>query len=592
MPLDQDLPLKTAGVMICARVDWKNDEVRNRIVFKSGTKEAIVECIHTIVYAGPADNALTFAMDGCLREKQRAWMQRAGGPVTLPPWEHFAALKSYVGAIADMGIFTMFRVSGDPAQRPSLLIPFGFNPAMQEQVTRALEQVAPDAMDAYQLDLAAEYLDSQPPGWIISNWKEVENTPNRLLDLFRKDPNQFLSRLLVWGNTVTYLSLPWELPHAWASLCLQVWPVMLKTWDAETITRWFRLSSLWDRVQDRLFEQPALLADAKAIAPDLPWDMLRLEWQARRLAEQRNFDGEDFPPVEIWAREPFCGYTFPRDILAPDTPVLRRSRVQAFLSKPIFYLDDVMEDDVSAWAQNTLSHIDDALAAPFPADRSRPKPQHRWDPTQRHYVDFTPAEVVHSIEQGDHKTRRNVVLCYPVPPEWQEKLAAHWDFATRLALVGNPATIPAVIATLARDPQPCVRLAAEARMRKGTATFEPLFGEILDPGEIVWLLTSHPNVNFLFGVTAWGDGSDAYRDWYNTRRKEIWKGEKNPWEDRVEDVYSWAFNRGIMWQMAERNPPRSYLAYHGLSPFACYRWPCMFLGLNFFTEEWDEEPPS
>src|SRR5271157_1810028 len=142
-PLAQDSLLYGNGVTICARVDWINyftlqlgnrpeltseekvsevwdglhgktpvrTELHNRIVFRQGDREATVECTHTLVNAGPAARGLTFAEDvyiqrGQLSKADQAWMQRGGGPVALPPWEHFAALKSFVAAIAEMGIFS------------------------------------------------------------------------------------------------------------------------------------------------------------------------------------------------------------------------------------------------------------------------------------------------------------------------------------------------------------------------------------------------------------------------------------------------------------------------------------------------------
>ncbi len=231
-----------------------------------------------------------------------------------------------------------------------------------------------------------------------------------------------------------------------------------------------------------------------------------------------------------------------------------------------------LADECVEWAQRISSHLDDYLTAPFPADRVRPEPTRRWDPALKLYFDLTPAEIVDSIERGDHRLRRNVTLTFPISPELQGKLATHWDFATRLALIGNPKTMASVIAILAQDPQPCVRLAAEARLRRGSASLEPLFGEILDPGEIVWLLASHPGVSFEFGVTTWGDGSNAYHDWFTARLREN--------KDRrhlLGDLYSWVFSQGIFMEDSERGPHGSHLVYYGLAQYACGQLPCFYL---------------
>ncbi len=287
------------------------------------------------------------------------------------------------------------------------------------------------------------------------------------------------------------------------------------------------------------------------------------------------------PPAEVWARIPFCDYTFPRDLLSPDSPNLRRARVQAYLlqvTKAYTETDigEPISDIYLDWARKVSSNLDDFLTAPFPADRVRPEPIRHWDNTLKQHVDLTPAEVVHSIEHGDHEQRRNVVLTCPVPPELQGKLATNWDFATRLALIGNPGTSPAVIATLTQDPQPCVRLAAAARVRRGTTSFEPLFGEILDPGELVWLLSSHPGVLFQFGATAWGDGSQAYRDWFAARLREIKEHTFQPGE-----LYGWMYSGSSFLEECERGWDGSHLAYYGLSRHACGQLPCLYLGLDF-----------
>ncbi len=64
--LSQDLPLLSIGITIGARVDWEGNNIHNRIVFRrvddnGRRRKASVECTHTVVYAGPASDALTFA---------------------------------------------------------------------------------------------------------------------------------------------------------------------------------------------------------------------------------------------------------------------------------------------------------------------------------------------------------------------------------------------------------------------------------------------------------------------------------------------------------------------------------------------------
>ncbi len=562
-PLPEDLPLHAVGIKICARVDWEGEDVHNRILFrriddKGRRRKRSVECTHTVVYTGPASDALTFAEDfetfTNMTQADRARLIQKEKLVTLPPWEHFAALKSYVAAVADMCVIALLRQSIIASTESADGLPFGFNAEMQEQVARALRAIAPRALILIYRDLTCEFLDTHPPVALIAQWMDRSN--------------------LFEGNSI----------H-------KHWGFLLRHVDTHTLVYWFRYTRIADRFQNHLFNKPALLAKAQAIAPDLPWDSLHHEWEARSAAERMDFITEtrhflkNIPPYDVLAREPFCDYTFPRDILSPDSTSTRRSRVQAYLCQmtKAYTETDVGEpptDHYLDWAQKVSTHLDDFLTAPFPVDRVRPEPIHHWDNTLKRNVGLTPAEVVDSIEHGDHYQRRDAVLCYPVPPELQEKLAIHWDFATRLALVGNPGTRASVIATLAQDSQPCVRFAADARVRRGAASFEPRFGEILDPGEMMWLLSAHPGIFFQFGVTAWGDGSDAYRDWFNTRFRE-----NKELKHLLGELYAWACSGGIFWEEDERGPHGSHLAYYGLTQYACGQMPCLYLGLHFLGDQ-------
>ncbi|HMF30039.1 MAG TPA: hypothetical protein VKK79_01390, partial [Candidatus Lokiarchaeia archaeon] len=63
----------------------------------------------------------------------------------IMPWEHFAALKSYVAAIAETGILQMVTESFNSNDIDPEEMPFGFNAAMQKQIFFALDAVAPPA---------------------------------------------------------------------------------------------------------------------------------------------------------------------------------------------------------------------------------------------------------------------------------------------------------------------------------------------------------------------------------------------------------------------------------------------------------------
>jgi len=191
-PLPEDLPLAAAGVNVAARVDVVEDpdaEIRARhgppesdfisenyeplfsrarVVFRARAdsaagrgekfeqgKEAAVECLHVVV---------------ARRHRKLA---------RLPPWEHFAALKSWVAAVAEFGIGNVFNSAwnvpqaggqfseSDTGEIPAMQ-PFGFNAAMQAQVLRAFFKVAPGASWAFLRDWMLFLLDSAPVDWLAS----------------------------------------------------------------------------------------------------------------------------------------------------------------------------------------------------------------------------------------------------------------------------------------------------------------------------------------------------------------------------------------------------------------------------------------
>ncbi len=595
-PLTEDLPLQAIGITICAHVDWEGEDVRNRIVFRRSEaegqqKEAGVECTHTIIYAGPTSDALTFVENLDTSPDNpppiaEEILNRTERPATLPPWEHFAALKSYVAAVADIGVIPLLRQSNAIHANPADDLPFGFNAEMRAQVLRALYTIAPLAMITIYRDLTVEFLDSHPPAAALDLWYSTS---------LGFAPSEDAPPRPEFKPTTEYPD----------------WDLILRNLGTPTLIYWFRHTEIADKFQDRLFTETPFLAKAQTIAPDLPWETLRNEWKARREAEDLGYITSDhrgrgvtyFPPAEVWARTPFCDYTYPRILLSPDSTSSRRSRVQACLREmtQIYGTGEEFTDEDEAdelmdvhfgWITEVSSHLDAAITTPFPADRVRPLPLSHYDHTMKYNEILTPARVADAMEHGNHKQRRAIVLTHPIPPELQVKLAAHWDFATRLALIGNPGTNPAVIATLAQDPQLCVRLAAAARVRRGAASFEPLFGEMLDPGELVWLVSSHPGVVFRFGVTTWGDGSKSYHDWFITRLHENKEQNKEREHASFEigerhefgELYGWAYSEGFFLEEDERGYHGSHLAYFGLGDYACGQFPCLYLGLNFLND--------
>ncbi len=101
IPLENDPEIRAVGIMMHARVEVDADgRSHNRIVFTRGEKSVAVECVHTAVYAAPPREISELS-----KEKLKVLGASTGGrPVILPPWEHFASLKSFAGGIAAVGI--------------------------------------------------------------------------------------------------------------------------------------------------------------------------------------------------------------------------------------------------------------------------------------------------------------------------------------------------------------------------------------------------------------------------------------------------------------------------------------------------------
>ncbi len=114
-PLTQDPSLGDAGISVIARVEVGLDcTSKNRIVFvaKDG-KEASITCSHTVVYDVLPLRSHPSAVEQSSFQ-MRSTEQRPG---LLRPWDHFTALKSFVGALADCGLATMI-LAGLDAERP------------------------------------------------------------------------------------------------------------------------------------------------------------------------------------------------------------------------------------------------------------------------------------------------------------------------------------------------------------------------------------------------------------------------------------------------------------------------------------------
>ncbi len=176
VPLDNDPEFGSLGIEMGARVDVVHHRgiteipgtrIHTRIVFRRRDVEAAARCAHIVLEKAQAGNIMLGTNEW--EEKSR---ETSTGNTTrqamLPPWEHFAALKSYVAAIAEAGIGNMLRAAwmGDDMEEAVLNRTFGFNAAMQAQVLEALRAIAPGAAAAFWRDWMVELVEKVSIDWI------------------------------------------------------------------------------------------------------------------------------------------------------------------------------------------------------------------------------------------------------------------------------------------------------------------------------------------------------------------------------------------------------------------------------------------
>jgi hypothetical protein len=155
-PLANDPGLHAAGVEIGARLIFvEKKPPQMRIVFRRGSTEAYVACVHVVVYQGTLES---------LPPAEQLARPPDPRPVELAPEEHFFALNSYVEGLAVVGLGVMFHAAREAGDYP-----IGFNTLMQQQVRDALEKVAPAAM----LDFCL---------WIMDDASKAVRDPGKLAD--------------------------------------------------------------------------------------------------------------------------------------------------------------------------------------------------------------------------------------------------------------------------------------------------------------------------------------------------------------------------------------------------------------------------
>ena len=136
-------------------------------MFKRKEIEAEVSCVHTAVSEISLQKAREL-IDGNEQrfiELSKSYHQNL---VTIAPEDHFAALKSYVQGIAEVGLGNMMITSYYSTTLNPTTLPFGFNSHMQSQILQCLNRLAADAIKPMVETVLLELAKSGNPDWFIS----------------------------------------------------------------------------------------------------------------------------------------------------------------------------------------------------------------------------------------------------------------------------------------------------------------------------------------------------------------------------------------------------------------------------------------
>ena len=219
-PLTNDPLLAASGIVMCARVDYYDDDdwIHNRIVFRRGWREKAVNCVHTAIYALPPAQLADMQENGTFSktmEDLSIATPSQSYPIDLPPEDHFASLKSYVAAIAEVGVANMMTASfQSPGVNPETLA-VGFNAAMQRQVIQALTKLAPDAVRAMVIDIIFAIAEAVPLDWFEPRLPLFQQI-YRFDRIFCTDPSIFeaLDEQLHSSTPFRIMCAEYEAPHA------------------------------------------------------------------------------------------------------------------------------------------------------------------------------------------------------------------------------------------------------------------------------------------------------------------------------------------------------------------------------------------
>ncbi len=193
-PLTADPQLFNANVSLMARVQIRSGSTHNEIIFERENKQVAIGCLHTIVFSASAQEALAFA-DDLERDARSGKLDESLVPIPkglalLSPLEHYVALQSYVAAIAEVGLGNILKEAMRLRNNDVFSLPFGFNDAMQVQFSKALAQIAPEALQAMIQDVFLEVLEDIPRDE-INEWLPKIAETYGLEDIILQNPQVF-----------------------------------------------------------------------------------------------------------------------------------------------------------------------------------------------------------------------------------------------------------------------------------------------------------------------------------------------------------------------------------------------------------------
>lgn len=209
-PLAQDPPLSALGVTVLALVEYDcRRTIHNLVVFKRGEKESHVACVHTVAYNIPEapieedDEEYSELKDAEVDfDSSRESHQMPGNGVILPPWGHFAALRSFVGGIAEFGVTQIITFPITPREEgegKAVVPPFGMNEGLLQQFLRAVEEIAPSATAAIRRDFLLNLLENSSVDWL-----SLHPSPLLLVGCKSEDDDEH-TYIMPWQDSRTLL---------------------------------------------------------------------------------------------------------------------------------------------------------------------------------------------------------------------------------------------------------------------------------------------------------------------------------------------------------------------------------------------------